>query len=76
MIFRAGPVDVLEINAHSERFVLLRNHDDISEPLGVVYLSDKLCCQEPSHLLTNGLSLLDGGPSKMFFHRFYLWVDS
>ena len=38
MIFRAGPVDVLEINAHSERLVLLRNHDDISEPLGVVYL--------------------------------------
>ena len=76
MIFRAGPVDVLEINAHSERLVLLRDHDDISEPLGVVYLSDKSCCQQSSHFLTNGLSLLDGGPSKMFLDRFYLWVDS
>ena len=44
VIFRAGPVDVLEINAHSERLVLLRNHDDISEPLGVINLSDKLRC--------------------------------
>ena len=71
MIFRAGPVDVLEINAHLERFVLLRNHDDISEPLGVVYLSDKSCRQQSSHFLTNGFSLLDGGPSKMFVDGFY-----
>ena len=71
MIFRAGPVDVLEINAHSERFVLLRNHDDIGEPLGVVYLSDKLCCRESSHLLANGFFLLNGGPSKVFFNRFH-----
>ena len=44
MIFRAGPIDVLEIDAHSERVVLLRNHDDIGEPLGVVYLVDELSC--------------------------------
>ena len=44
MIFRAGPVDVLEINAHPERLVLLRNRDDISEPLGVVDFSDELSC--------------------------------
>ena len=76
MIFRAGPVDVLEINAHSERLVLLRNHDDISEPLGVVYLSDKSCRQQSSHFLTNGFSLLDGGPPKMLFDRFCRRVDS
>ena len=76
MIFRAGPVDVLEINAHSERFVLLRNHDDISEPLGVVYLADELSCQEMSHLLTNGLSLLHGGSSEVLFDGSCFWVDS
>ena len=76
MIFRAGPVDVLEINAHSERFVLLRNHDNISEPLGVVYLSDKSCRQQSSHFLTNCFSLLYGGLSKMFLERFYFRVDS
>ena len=76
MIFRAGSVDVLEINAHSERFVLLRNHDDISEPLGVVYLSNKSCRQQSSHFLTNGFSLLDGGPPKMLFDWFHFRVDS
>ena len=76
MIFRAGPVDVLEINAHSERLVLLRNHDDISEPLGVEYLSDKSCRQQSSHLLTNCFSLMYGGPSKMFLDWFYFRVDS
>ena len=75
MIFHAGSIDVLEINAHSERFVLLRNHDDISEPFGVVYLSDKSCRQQSSHFLTNGFSLLDGGPPKMLFDWFYLWVN-
>ena len=70
MIFRAGPVDVLEINAHSGQFVLLSNHDDISEPFGVVYLSDKSCHQQSSQFLTNGFSLLDGGPPEMLFDWF------
>ena len=71
VIFRAGPIDMLEVNAHAELLVLLGDHDDISEPLGVVYLSDKSCRQQSSHFFTDGLSLLDGGPSKMFFDRFH-----
>ena len=70
MIFRAGPIDMFEINAHTKGIVLFGNHNDIGEPLGVVYLSDELCCKESSHLFANGLFLLNGGPSKMFFNRF------
>ena len=44
MIFWAGLIDMFEIDAHAKGVVLLGNHDDIGEPLGVVYLSDKLCC--------------------------------
>ena len=76
MIFRAGLIDVLEIHAHAERLVLLEDHDDIGEPLGVVNLTDKLSCLEPSHLLANCLSLLRSGPTEMFLHRLHLWVDS
>ena len=76
MIFRAGPIDVLEINAHAKRVVLLGDHDHIGKPLGVVNLSDELSCQEPSHFLANCFSLLDGGPSEMFLDWSYFWVDS
>ena len=72
MIFRAGPIDMFEINAHTNRIVLFGNHDDIGEPLGMVYLSDELCYKESSHLLANGFFLLNGGPSKMFLNRFCL----
>ena len=44
MIFRAGPIDMLKIDAHAKQIVLFGDHDDIGEPLGVVNLSDKLCC--------------------------------
>ena len=44
MIFRAGPIDMLEIDAHAKRIVLFGYHDHIGEPLGVVSFSDKLCC--------------------------------
>ena len=44
MIFRAGPIDMFEINAHTKGIVLFGNHNDIGEPLGVVNLSDKLRC--------------------------------
>ena len=71
MIFRACPIDMFEINAHTKGIVLFGNHNDIGEPLGVVYLSDELCCKESSHLLANGFFLLNGGPSKMFFNRFH-----
>ena len=70
MIFRAGPIDMFEINAHTKGIVLFGKHDDIGEPLGVVYLSDKSCRQQSSHFLTNGFSLLDGGPPKMLFDWF------
>ena len=42
----------------------------------MVYLADELSSQKPSHLLANGLPLLDGGPSKMFFDWFHFWIDS
>ena len=41
MIFRVGPIDVLKINAHLERVILLRHHDDVGERLGVVHLSNE-----------------------------------
>ena len=44
MIFRAGSIDMLKIDAHAKRIVLFGDHDDIGKPLGVVNLSDKLCC--------------------------------
>ena len=61
---------MFEINAHAKGIVLFGNHDDIGEPLGVVYLSDELCCKKPSHLFANGFFLMNGGPPKMFFNRF------
>ena len=70
MIFRSGLIDMLEINAHTKGIVLFGNHNDIGEPLEVVYLSDELCCKESSQLLANGFFLLNGGPSKMFLNRF------
>ena len=42
----------------------------------MVNLSDELSCQELSHFLANCLSLLYGGPSKMLFDKFCLWIDS
>ena len=44
MSFRAGPIDMLKIDAHAKQIVLFGDHDDIGEPLRVVNLSDKLCC--------------------------------
>ena len=44
MIFLVGPIDMFKINAHAKRIVLFGDNDDIGEPLGVVNLSDKLCC--------------------------------
>ena len=76
MIFRAGPIDMLEVNAHTKRVVFFGDHDNIGEPLGVVYFSDELSCQEPSHFLANCFSLLYGGPSKMFLDWFHFRVDS
>ena len=70
MILGADPIDVLEINAHSERLVLLRDHDDVGEPLGVVHLTDELGCQEPSNFFANGLPLLCSRATKMLLHRF------
>ena len=76
MIFRAGPIDMLEIDANAEGFVLLGDHDNISEPLGVVYIADERSCQKPSHLLANCLSLLRDGPAEMLFNGFCFRVDS
>ena len=42
MIFKAGPIDMLEVNAHAKRLVLLGDHDNIGESLGVVNFSDEL----------------------------------
>ena len=44
MIFRAGPIDMLENNAHAKSLVLLGDHDNIGEPLGVVNFLDELRC--------------------------------
>ena len=44
MIFRADLIDMFEVDAHAKWLVLLGDHDNIGEPLGVVNLSDKLCC--------------------------------
>ena len=76
MVFWVGPIDMLEVNAHAKRIILLRDHDNIGEPLGVVNLTDELSCQEPSHFLANCFSLLDGGPSEMFLDWFYFRVNS
>ena len=76
MIFRASPIDMLEVNTNAEWVVLLGDHDHIGKPLGVVNLSDELSRQEPSHLFTNSFPLLYGGPTKMFLDWFHFWVDS
>ena len=76
MIFRAGPIDMFEINAHTKGIVLFGNHDDIGEPLRVIYLEDELSGQESSHFLANCLPLLRGGATEMLFDRFGFWVDS
>ena len=76
MILGADPIDVLEIDAHSERLILLRDHDDVGEPLGVVHLTDELGCQEPSNFFANGLPLLCSRATKMLLHRFCFRVDS
>ena len=76
MILGVDPIDVLEIDAHSERLILLRNHDDVGEPLGVVHLTDELGCQEPSNFFTNGLPLLCSRATKMLLHRYCLRVNS
>ena len=76
MIFRAGPIDMLEVNAHAKRIILLGDHENIGEPLRVVNLSDELSCQEPNYLLANCFSLLYGGPSEMFLDWFYFRFDS
>ena len=76
MIFRAGPIDMLEINAHAKSIVLLGDHDDIGKPLGVVDFTDELCCQQSSHFFADCFSLLHGGPPKVLFDGFYLGVDT
>jgi hypothetical protein len=76
MILGADPIDVLEIDAHSERLIFLRDHDNVGEPLGVVHLTDKLGCQEPSNFFANGLPLLCSRSTEMLLHRFCFRVNS
>ena len=76
MILGAGPIDVLEIDAHPKRVIFLRHHNDIGEPLGVVHFTDELGCQEPCNFLANRLALLRGRASEVFLYRFHLWVDT
>jgi hypothetical protein len=76
MVLGTDPVDVLEIDAHPERLIFLRNHDDVGEPLGVVHLTDELGCQEPSNFFTNGFPFLCSRTMKMFLHRFCFRIDS
>ena len=44
MIFRAGPIDMFKVNAHANCLVLLGDHDNVGEPLGVVDFLDELRC--------------------------------
>ena len=66
MVFRADLIEMLEVNAHSERLVLLGHHDNIGEPLGVVYLANEVGCQKFSHLLSDCLPFVRGGPTQAF----------
>ena len=40
MIFWAGPIEMPEVNAHAESFILIWDHEDVGKPLRVVYLTD------------------------------------
>ena len=69
MVFRADLIEMLEVDAHSERLVLLGHHDDIGEPLGVVNLANEVGCQKFSHLLSDCFPLVRGGPTQAFLDR-------
>ena len=69
MVFRADLIEMLEVDAHSERLVLLGHHDNIGEPLGVVYLANEVGCQKLSHLFSDCLPLVRGGPTQAFSDR-------
>jgi hypothetical protein len=75
MILLAGPIDVFKIDTHLERIILLRHHEDVGEPLGVVHLSDELDGQESRYLLANRLALLGGRSSKVLFDGLHRRVD-
>ena len=66
VVFWTNLIKVLEIDAHTERLVLLGHHDNISEPLGVVYLANEVGCQKFSYLLSDCFSLVRGGPTQAF----------
>ena len=69
MVFRADLIEMLEVDAHSERLVLLGHHDNIGEPLGVVYLANEVGCQKLGHLFSDCLPLVRGGPTQAFSDR-------
>ena len=66
MVFRADLIEMLEVDAHSVKLVLLGHHNNIGEPLGVVYHANDVGCQKFSHLLSDCLPLVRGGPTQAF----------
>ena len=69
MVFRADLIEMLEVDAHSERLVFLGHHDNIGEPLVVVYLANEVGCQKFSHLFSDCLPFVCGGPTQAFSDR-------
>ena len=64
MVLRADLIEMLEVDAHSERLILLGQHDNIGEPLGVVNLTNEVGRQQLGHLFPDCLPLLCGGPAQ------------
>ena len=44
-VFRAHPIEVREIDAHSPLPISLLDHDYVRQPVEVVYFSNEICFQ-------------------------------
>ena len=57
-VFQAGFIEVREVYTHPPFSISLFNHDDVRQPIGIVYFSDEICLKQFSNFLNNDFILL------------------
>ena len=69
MIFWTNFVDMPKINTSPPRLVLLRNHDRVSQPLGMEDFPDESGCKQSGHFLSDSFSFFRRKSSQGFLNR-------
>ena len=69
-IFQASPVNIGKVNAESPFSICLLNENHISQPIGIIYISDSSGLEEFVDLFVDRLLPFWGETSYFLFDRF------